>query len=182
TPDGFVHPNKEESALYEYGIYQDKPHNRLKTMNKLGLHRQVIHPCHSVNTAQFHSHGIGIGLVESYNKYAETFCSVNPDRLKWVMQLFGGNPYWSSTELKRNLASESVAGVSINMPALISPDHYEFDVLWEAIAASGLPLVIKKEHLAPNWTLIRIMSSLLRNDIFRKFGIEHVILISYSPS
>jgi hypothetical protein len=98
------------------------------------------------------------------------YCGVAPYRLRAVIQVHGGEPYWAAREI-RDLASEAaVAAVSVSLPVRIAPDERNFDPIWAALDATGLPLLHRPTFCARVWTPQRLLRYLSATGVLERFA------------
>ncbi|MEY2535949.1 MAG: aminocarboxymuconate-semialdehyde decarboxylase [bacterium] len=148
------------SAAVEPGVLHDNPAGRLRAMDSAGASVHVIGPALALDVDAALGSAVTRTILAAYNRYATTYCSAAPDRLKAVLQIHGGEPHWSARQLEDLGDDACVAGVTAYLPARIAPDSRNFEPIWRALESSGLPLVHRPGAGTTAWTPQRLLSYL----------------------
>ena len=117
--------------------------SRIEDMDRVGWDLQV---CLATNaqvamTVSFTNAPLGAALSRAYNNWAYEFCATNPDRLKFVAIVPGGNIDEFVKESRR--AVGELGAVSLQMPKPVNGTWWhqpEYDPLWEAAEELDFPL------------------------------------------
>jgi predicted TIM-barrel fold metal-dependent hydrolase len=151
------------------GILHDNPRGRLAAMDRAGVDCQVISPGPSIDACITLPSNLAAGVLGAYNRYVTTYCEQAPDRLKAVIQVHGGEPYWSAREIRELADDPSVAGVSICLPVKLAPDEENYRPIWDAVQETGLPVVQRPGFAAAIWTPKRLLSYLRQTGVLARY-------------
>ncbi|WP_028922483.1 amidohydrolase family protein [Pseudonocardia acaciae] len=161
----------------EPGVLHDNPSGRLRALDRVGIDVQFIHPGPGVDAVSSLGVDVAVALLAAYNRYVTTYCEADPDRLKAVVQVLGAEPAWSASEIRDLAADPSVAGVTVHLPVDVSPDHRNFDGVWDALEQTGLPLVYRPGSAARLWAPPRLASYLHHTGVLDRWPGVRMILV-----
>jgi len=151
------------------GILHDNPGGRLAAMDHAGVASQLLSPGPSIDACRDLPSNIAAGVLGAYNRYLLDYCGAAPHRLRAVIQVHGGEAPWSAREI-RDLADEpAVAAVSVCLPVKIAPDERNFNPIWAALEATGLPLLHRQSFCARVWTPQRLIAYLGATGVLDRF-------------
>lgn len=142
------------------GVLHDNPLGRLSAMDAAGVDRQLISPGPTIDACIDLPTAMAGGVFGAYNRYILDYCSTAPDRLKAVLQVQGAEPSWTAREIRDLADDPAVAAVSICMPVKIAPDARNFQPIWEALEATGLPVLHRSTFCARVWSPQRLVAYL----------------------
>ncbi|MEA2179325.1 MAG: Amidohydrolase, partial [Solirubrobacteraceae bacterium] len=86
-----------------------------------------------------------------------------------VLQVHGTEGRWSEQEIHDLAVHPCVAAVSICLPVRVAPDQRNFDPLWEALQATGLPVLHRPTFCAQVWSPARLLTYLRLTGVFERF-------------
>lgn len=153
----------------EPGVLQDDPLGRLRALDRLGIDVQLISPGPSLDAIMDLPSNLAAGYLAAYNRYLLAYCEAAPERLKSVVQVYGGEPHWSAREIHDLASDPSVAAVTIYLPVRVSPDDRNFAPIWQALEETGLPLLHRPGCATQVWTPPRLASYLVIAGIFERY-------------
>jgi predicted TIM-barrel fold metal-dependent hydrolase len=153
----------------EPGILHDNAAGRLRAMDALGVTAHLLTPGPSVDACLTLPSTLSIGVLGAYNRYLLDYCDADPGRLKASIHVHGAEPAWSATELRELSSHPAVVAATIMLPSKISLDHPNFAPLWDAIAATGVPLLQRRTAAAAVWSAPRLITFLLLTGVARRY-------------
>lgn len=167
-PAGVELPAKPGNGL-EPGVLHDNPLGRLRAMDDGGVDVQVISPGPSIDACITLPTNLAAGVLGAYNRYVTAYCEVAPERLKAVIQVHGGEPFWSAREIREMADDPSVAGIAICLPVKFAPDAESYRPIWEAVQDAGLPVMQRPGFAAAIWSPRRFLSYLRQSGVLDRF-------------
>jgi hypothetical protein len=151
------------------GILHNRPAARVAALDAAGVDLQLISPGPTIDACLELPSTLSAGVLGAYNQYAFDYCEPFPDRLGAVLQVHGGEPRWSAHEIATMGQQPSVRAITICLPVRIAPDADQFDQLWAAVEASGMPLLQRAGFSAQVWSAARLLTYLREGGVLNRF-------------
>jgi uncharacterized protein len=141
TNEAFAAQADEElDPPVEEGILHDNSQGRLRHLDANGIDVQLIAP----GPVPWLRTGVGrdlsVGLIEAYNRYVVTYCEADPERLKAVLLVHGGDPEWSAEHTRLLATERCIAALAICLPERVPLDDPALEPIWTEMIDTGLPL------------------------------------------
>jgi predicted TIM-barrel fold metal-dependent hydrolase len=124
----------------EAGVLHDNPAGRLRMLDRQGIDRQLIGPGPVPWLSSDLPAHLATGLLEAYNRYIVAYCEADPNRLKGVILVHGGDPEWSALQVLRLSYERCVAAVAICLPPGMPLDDPDLHPVWKRMTELDLPL------------------------------------------
>jgi len=153
----------------EIGVLHDNPQGRLRALDRAGIDVQVLNAGPTLDAVMALPLNAAVAVLGAYNRYLATYCAADPQRLKAVIQVHGGAPQWSAREILDCAADPSIAAVTVHLPVKIAPDERNFEVVWDALEQTGLPLLHRPGCSAHLWSPGRLASYLVRTGVLERW-------------
>lgn len=174
-------PSPEAAHGVPPAVLHDNPLGRLQAMDAAGVDRQLISPGPTIDACIDLPTPMAGGVFGAYNEYVLDYCSVAPDRLKAVLQVQGAEPSWTAREIHDRADDPAVAAVSICMPVKIAPDARNFQPIWEALEATGLPVLHRSSFCARVWSPQRLVAYLHLTGVLERYPRVRFAFVDSEP-
>ncbi|MBS1871485.1 MAG: amidohydrolase family protein [Actinobacteria bacterium] len=170
TPAPFP-PASGADADVEPALLHDNPAGRLRALDRAGVAVQLLSPGASLDAALELGVNPAVGVLAAYNRWVRSYCEADPQRLKAVLQVHGGEPQWSAREIRDAFADPAVAAVTIHLPVKVAPDERNFWALWDALEETGLGVLHRPGASARVWRPHQLASYLARTGVLARWGV-----------
>jgi predicted TIM-barrel fold metal-dependent hydrolase len=114
---------------------------RIADMDREGVDVHVIIPATFANAATVLDNEIATELYDSYHRYLDEYCSVDPDRLKGCLLVAGQDLDWSLRALKEYADKPWAAAVIVILPEGLPVDDPALRPIFAAMNDADLPIM-----------------------------------------
>ena len=116
------------------------PQARLEQLDREHIAVQINYPTMFLSWPLAHDNGLGNAMARAYNDWIADASSYAPDRLKWVSVINPGDPIAAAKEVTRTKDMGSSGVMLLGTVGNKHVDDPSMDVVWDAIAGTGLPV------------------------------------------
>lgn len=115
--------------------------SRIVDMDQDGITAEVLYPTLALQVYPQPDLDLLVAMLEAYNAWLAEFTAVVPDRLHGVAMILPERLEWSLQELKRSVDA-GLKGVMVPSIPSEGTSYWseDFDELWAAVEATGLPV------------------------------------------